>query len=369
MAVGSLLHVEIVPCVDVCVVAPGLHAGQQIVCRLRRAAQCAVDHRHHFGAGDRCVGTERAVGIAVDPAHLCADSDFIRCPVSCRDIVEGVCSALDVRKLRQHCSKLCARDCLIRTELAVRSGVDDHVGIFKRCNVEVEPVAAGNIAERASGRFIRLDTICIHDAIEDCSHFCARHIAGGLYRAVRIAVDEGEVVIRVERKLGCLRLYLVRRLDDRHSAAVALSDVVDGAGNVAVAHCARDRRVILIIKLVALDIRGLLLIGSIICKLYTILGCYFFAGSLVEVLDRQPMRIDAPVCLQRMIFGFLHGVRCGNLVAVQIPALKGMMGAGRSRQVAVRSIKGDFLARLADRSVVRVGVEGHGVGVRFPLGS
>lgn len=63
VAVGSLLHIEIVPCVDVCVVAPGLHAGQQIVCRLRRAAQCAVDHRHHFGAGDRCVGTERAVGI------------------------------------------------------------------------------------------------------------------------------------------------------------------------------------------------------------------------------------------------------------------------------------------------------------------
>ena len=63
VAVGSLLHIEIVPCVDVCVVAPGLHAGQQIVGRFRRAAQCAVDHRHHFGAGDRCVGTERAVGI------------------------------------------------------------------------------------------------------------------------------------------------------------------------------------------------------------------------------------------------------------------------------------------------------------------
>ena len=63
VAIGSLLHVEIVPCVDVCVVAPGLHAGKQVRDRLRRAVQCAVDHRHHFGAGDRCVGTERSVGI------------------------------------------------------------------------------------------------------------------------------------------------------------------------------------------------------------------------------------------------------------------------------------------------------------------
>ena len=31
VAVGRLLHIEVVPCVDVCVVAPGLHAGQQIV--------------------------------------------------------------------------------------------------------------------------------------------------------------------------------------------------------------------------------------------------------------------------------------------------------------------------------------------------
>ena len=63
VAVGSLLHIEVVPCVDVCVVAPGLHAGQQIVLRLRRTAERTVHHRHQFGAGDRCIGTERAVGI------------------------------------------------------------------------------------------------------------------------------------------------------------------------------------------------------------------------------------------------------------------------------------------------------------------
>ena len=42
MAVGGLLHVEIVPCVDVCVVAPDLHAGEQVSGRLRRALQRTV---------------------------------------------------------------------------------------------------------------------------------------------------------------------------------------------------------------------------------------------------------------------------------------------------------------------------------------
>ena len=174
--------------------------------------------------------------------------------MSCGDIVEGVCSTLDVRKLRQHCSKLCARDCLIRTELAVRSGVDDHVGIFKRCNVEVEPVAADNIAERASGRFIRLDTICVHDAIENCCNFRARHIAGGLYRAIGIAVDIGKVVVHVELQRIVL-FRLVGRLNLNAGTAGALLDVDNIVGVALRGHGAFNHRVVLVSKLVALDNR------------------------------------------------------------------------------------------------------------------
>ena len=174
VAVGSLLHIEIVPCAGVRVVAPGLHAGKQVRDRLRRALQRTVDHGHHLCTGHGLIRAEGAVGIAVDPAELRADSDRIGCPVVRGDVGEVVRRALRVGELCQHRGKLCTRDCLIRTELAVRSGVDDHAGIFKRCNVEVEPVAAYNIAERASGRFIRLDTICVHDAIKRLENRSAR---------------------------------------------------------------------------------------------------------------------------------------------------------------------------------------------------
>ena len=72
VAVGGLLHVEVVPCVNVRVILPSLHVGQQIVLRLRCAAERAVHHRHQFGTGDGAVGAEAAVGIAVSAAMTCS---------------------------------------------------------------------------------------------------------------------------------------------------------------------------------------------------------------------------------------------------------------------------------------------------------
>ena len=124
-------------------------------------------------------------------------------------------------ELRKHGRKLGARDGLVRAEIAAASRVHNHARIFKRRNIGIEPVAADNIAERASGRFIRLDTICVHDAIEDCSHFCARHIAGGLHCAVGIAVDEGEMIFCV--KLQRIVLFrLVGRLNLNAGTGAAL---------------------------------------------------------------------------------------------------------------------------------------------------
>ena len=69
VAVGSLLHVEVVPLIGG-VVDPGLHAGQECVGGLGRTAGGTVDHGHEFSAGHVSVRAEGAVGIAVDPSVL-----------------------------------------------------------------------------------------------------------------------------------------------------------------------------------------------------------------------------------------------------------------------------------------------------------
>ena len=214
VVVGGLLHVEVVPCVHVRVVAPGLHAGQQIACRLRRAAERAVHHCHEFGTGDVAVRAEAAVGIAVDPAHLRGNRDFLGCPVARANVIE-LCSggALQTGELCDHRSELGAGDRVIRTELAVRSGVDDHAGIFERSNVGVVPVAAGNVRIGAAvGLVVGLARVA-HDAVQDRCGLRTGDIAFGLHGAVGIAVDKCEVVFGVERQRRCLRRRLVRGVD------------------------------------------------------------------------------------------------------------------------------------------------------------
>ena len=161
---------------------------------------------------------------------------------------------------------------------------------------------------------------------------------------------------------------LVGRLNLNAGTAGTLLDVDNIVGVARCGHSAFDHRVVLVSKLVALDIRRCYAEISTQCNTCFIAICHGVA-LFVDVVNRQGVVAAAPGCPQCVVLSSLYNGCFRDLVSTQIPALKGMMGAGRSRQVAVRSIKGDFLARLADRSVVRVGVEGHGVGVRFPLGS
>ena len=69
MTIGGLLNSQIIPCVGVRIVRPGLHTGEQVLFALRQPAQNTVDHCHRFCTGDRGVGAERAVQIAIDPAQ------------------------------------------------------------------------------------------------------------------------------------------------------------------------------------------------------------------------------------------------------------------------------------------------------------
>ena len=211
MAVGGLLHVEIVPCVDVCVVAPDLHAGEQVSGRLRRALQRTVDHGHHLCAGHGLIRAEGAVGITVDPARLCADGDCIGCPVIRGHVGKVVRGLLVFRKLRQHRRKLCARDGLVRAEVAAGSGVHDHTGVLQRGDVDVEPVAAGNIAVAARGVIVCLGAVSVHDPVEDRGHFGAGDIAGRFHGPIRIAVDVGKVLLCIERQRGSSNRYAAGR--------------------------------------------------------------------------------------------------------------------------------------------------------------
>ena len=161
---------------------------------------------------------------------------------------------------------------------------------------------------------------------------------------------------------------LVGRLNLNAGTSGTLLDVDNLDGNILAGHDAFHRLLCAVLERVALDLRRVYFVSRVPLDVGFVALVQRLV-PLVNILDRQLVGIDRPFCCQRMIIRSLYdGVFC-DLVITQIPAHKGMMGAGRSRQVAVRSIKGDFLARLADRSVVRVGVEGHGVGVRFPLGS
>ena len=215
MAVGSLLHSEIVPCGSIGIIRPLDHAVEQIAAVLGQTVEYAVNKRHSLCTGDILVRTERTIRIAIDPALVCGDTDLILCPVRC-----------DIRELRGHnhilidetiddCDKFSTGDRRIRRERAiVMTLYNAHRG--QRGDSMVKPLTARHI-----GQAVGLGGICGADFLgqqteEDGCHFCAGDVAVRLNVAVRVADNVRKVVVTVQTGR-----YIIRNVNGRFAAAAA----------------------------------------------------------------------------------------------------------------------------------------------------
>ena len=83
MGVGSLLDIQVIPCVDIRVIRPHQHAWQQITGEFWLATKCAVYYGCYFCAGNCLVWAESAVTETGDPILRERCVDITRSPVAC----------------------------------------------------------------------------------------------------------------------------------------------------------------------------------------------------------------------------------------------------------------------------------------------
>lgn len=215
MAVGSLLHSEIVPCGSIGIIRPLDHAVEQSAAVLGQTVEYAVDKRHRLCVSDILIRTERTIRIAVDPTLVCGDTDLILCPVGC-DIREfrGRIRVLIV-EASGDCGKFRTGDRRIRRERAiVMTLYNAHRG--QRGDGVVEPLTACHI-----GQAVGLGGICGADFLgqqteEDGCHFCAGDIAIRLDVAVRVTDNVRKVIVTVQTGR-----YIIRNVNCRLAAAAA----------------------------------------------------------------------------------------------------------------------------------------------------
>ena len=215
VAVGSLLHSEIVPCGSIGIIRPLDHAVEQIAAVLGQTVEYAVDKRHRLCASDILIRTERTIRIAVDPTLVCGDTDLILCPVGC-DIREfrGRIRVLIV-EASGDCGKFRTGNRGIRRERAiVMTLYNAHRG--QRGDGVVEPLTACHI-----GQAVGLGGICGADFLgqqteEDGCYLSTGNAVLRTNGAVRIAHDVSIVVIAVQTGR-----YIIRNVNGRSAAAAA----------------------------------------------------------------------------------------------------------------------------------------------------
>ena len=204
MAVRRLLHGDIEP-VAALAVGEGQHyaLGEQVILVGGYTLKRTVHKRHHLGAGDGRIGTERAVGIALDPAHLRSNGDGLIRPVFGGHIGElHTLDGLGVRELREHRGELGAGNGLVGTERAALGGVNDHAGLFESCDAVVVPRTGLDVGEAALGREILIARLVREQTEENGRDLGAGDAAVRAHRAVGIAHDVGVVIARVQRGLA-----------------------------------------------------------------------------------------------------------------------------------------------------------------------
>lgn len=221
VGVGRFLDGQVVPGVNVHVVGPLVHVVKQILFRLGRTVQDAVDERHGLGAGDVAVGTEGVVGIALDPAVVVGLGDLADGSVTGDVCKAGLAVAGGLIEAGGDGGKLGAGDGLVRAEGSVGIALDDakrgHGG-----DGVIEPGAAGNVAEVVGLREVPVADVVLEQAEEDSGDLGTGDLAARLDGAIGIADDVGEVVVRIQ---------LVRAVDlDVVALLAGVDGVVEGDG-------------------------------------------------------------------------------------------------------------------------------------------
>lgn len=177
-----------------------IHEADQLVrvavdvALVRVAAQHVVHDDRHLSTGDGVIGTEAAVGVAADPAVGGSLSHVGVVPGAGAHIGVGTAGAGGiVGKGQCDSRKLSAGDGSIGTESTVGIAAQ-HTQAGQGIHGLGVPRAGGHVGEGLSD----LHVLVQQQGIEHLSHLGAGHVLVGLERAVRIAAEEGVVLVGLQ---------------------------------------------------------------------------------------------------------------------------------------------------------------------------
>ena len=221
MAVGCLLHGQVIPAACIGVIRPCNHVGKQIRRSLRETLQHTVYQRHGFCTGNLILGTECIVAVAAYPAMVRRNRNLAFCPmpddigeVYGRFVAVVVKACCDCRKFR-------TRDGCVRAECPI--GIPcDNAHSAQRGNGTAIPCVRRHIGEIIlMCEVFTADTI-LKQTEEDCRYLCTGDGILRLYFAIPVTNDVSKVVSVVQTQCVIIRNFYCRlRLGTMSAAATA----------------------------------------------------------------------------------------------------------------------------------------------------
>lgn len=161
---------------------------------VRAAAQHVVHDGSNTGAGDGGVRTEGAVIIAIDPAVLDGADDGLIVPVALLNVREDVLAAVvQLTEAHGDHSELRTGHSLVGLEGPVRVA-DDDAQTGQRADRGRVPVAVLHIRVLDVGGNLLVQ----QQVVEHLGHLGAGHVPVGAEGAVGVAVQESDVILRVQ---------------------------------------------------------------------------------------------------------------------------------------------------------------------------
>ena len=242
MAVGSLLHRQIVPVVRL-VIRPDVHIRQQVILVLWQPLEHPIDHGHNLSTGDPVVGPEGSVGVTTNPAQSCSPLNFVLGPVAgdfCEAAVGfdagAVKSGADGRELS-------AGDRGVRVEYLCRASIHN-AQPGQGGNGRVAPHALIDILKGVGSGQILIPDLRVEQSENDRGDLGAADMIQWTDGAVRVADDIGEVVLAIEPTRDASWIAILdARLENNLSqqADYLLASEAANAGKVILSHADAPR--------------------------------------------------------------------------------------------------------------------------------